>query len=80
MVRCIPDETVHLANACRLWLRALHIKDLLDGDNIANPDFLFGRKQCDTDLNFLQQLRPPIGYGAYGDKQYVWCAYIGRMI
>ena len=58
-VRCICDETVCLVNACRLWLRALHVEDLLDDENIVNPDYLFGRRQCETDLNFPNQPWPP---------------------
>ena len=58
-VNCIRDETVRLINACRLWIRANYVDDILDDEKRANPDYLFGTKQCDTDIQFPHQLRPP---------------------
>ena len=57
-VKCIRDETLRLVNACILWLCALHVKDLLDDENTVNPDYLFGCRQCETELNLPNQPRP----------------------
>ena len=58
-VKCITNETVLLVNACRLWLKALHIEDLMDADGNIQQNLLLGHKQCETDLAFPFQERPP---------------------
>ena len=58
-VKCITVETIHLLNACRLWLRALHIEGSMDGDGIIHRDIFNGHRQCDTDIDFPTQDRPP---------------------
>ena len=58
-VKCISTETVHLVNACRLWLRALNIEDLMTDDGGIDKELFYGHHQCDTHLTFLHQERPP---------------------
>ena len=58
-VRSIKPETVGMVNACRLWLRALYIKDLMNDDGTINGDLFYGRQRCTSDLHFPTQERPP---------------------
>ena len=54
----IRDENVRLANSCRIWLRAIHIGDLLNSSGCFHEDFLKGNRRCETDLVFPNQIRP----------------------
>ena len=56
---CIRDENVGLVNTYRLWLRAVHVEDLYTETGNVDLDLLNGEKQCDTELNFPYQPKPP---------------------
>ena len=66
--KCIQDENIRLVNACRLWLREVHVEDLLLASGEVNNAFLDGTRQCDTDLNFPHQPRPLTGSGKFGNR------------
>ena len=59
IVKHIMPETVLMVNMCRLWLQALHIDDLLTANGKIDKDVFHGHSQCQTDLIFLRQERPP---------------------
>ena len=58
-VQCIREENVRFVNACRLWLKAIHVEDLLNADDSVNMDMFNGNNQCKTDLHFPHQPRLP---------------------
>ena len=41
-VKSIKPETVRMVNACRLWLRALHIEDLMTDTGTIDGDLFYG--------------------------------------
>ena len=57
-VKHITPATVLLMNACRLWLRALHIDDLFNANGTIDRAVFHGQTQCSTDLVFPRQERP----------------------
>ena len=58
-VKCIKPETVRMVNACRLWLRAIHIEDLMNDNGTIDGELFHGAKRCTTNLNFPTQEQPP---------------------
>ena len=62
----IPDEHVRLANTCRLWLKVIHVSDIVLPNGTLDPAAYHGTTQKVTTLQFPNYPRPP---------QWVWAIW-----